>query len=303
MPENRLKVPLAVSQDLVKHIRLLALAGRRSFDRYLIGPIREAGWRPITSAQKTRKMIERIGIEMENPAYRHTISPRCKRLVQVSLSESMAAVGDASIFFLESMQADAIVASGEESIEFADIIEPPLAEFREVNSTKSERLFRETIEAIDGEELKTAFDPVRLGNPEQKVQMDREVHSLYRQIVVASGRNDIPKCRKLIAGYLIRSSDREEYDAHEVEKVIDALEQREPGFRRDLMDMLEADLYYRITRGIIEGDVAKAIQGIRKYSYVFQGSPDTRHYYDVDRLERALYQIITDKNLWDDLKK
>jgi hypothetical protein len=303
MHTNRVKIPVAQSQELIKYIRLLAMSGKKTFTRYLYDPIYSAGWSGVAHPTKIIKVMDRINSEVKDPAFAHTIALKCKRMITYAMAEGLSAVGDSSIFFLEKMQQNHTVSSSIESLEFVDIIEPTLIQFRDVNNTQSEKLFRDTITNINPKDLKTAFEPVHLSNQEEKVKFDSEVHTLYQQILVASKYNNIPKCRKLIASYIIKFSDSDNYNYNEVEKIINALYQRDDQFRSDLMNMIGIDLYYLITRGILENDIGKAVRGIRKYSYIFQGSPDAKYYYEIDRLERILYQLITDKNLWDELKK
>jgi hypothetical protein len=298
----RYKVPVSLSQELIKSIRILAKNGRESFRSRLYEPLRYSGWQGGQSDINVRKSMERILLESANPAFLSTVGPRCKRLVMHAMNESYSALGDASIFFLERMQIHVKISGSAEAIEFVDIIKNPLSEFLAVQSEKNETLFEKAITSINTDDLKAAFEPVRLEASREKVRLGGEIKRLYDNILIASRYNNIIKCRKLLSNYIIRYSDEEDYAREDVDRLVAAMDKREPGFEKDLMDQIAVDLHYRITQGILNGDIPSAVQGIRKYGYIFEGNAGAKHFYDIDRLERILYKMITDKNLWDTLK-
>lgn len=303
MPEKKLKVTVAAAQGLIKSIRLLALSGRRDFEKYLASPLADAGWQTGKNPQGARRRMQRIESESRSSSYFHTIAPKCKRLISSAIDENLSILGDSCIFFLEKMQVHAVISSSPESIEFVDVIENPVSEFQRINSGKSECRFKEAIEQISADEIKRALEPIKLDSQNEKVRLDAELKKLYGNILIASRHNNLPKCRKLLANYLIGFIDDEDYSRDEVDRLITALNKREHGFQQELNDMIAVDLYYRITKGILVGDVGSAVRWIRKYAYIFEGNPEAKHFYDIDRLERILYQLITDKNIWDQLKK
>lgn len=305
MPNSRNKIPSPLAQEFIKTIRLLALSGKKNFRKYLIDPLMYAGLEKEKShsAQTSAKIIDKIQADSIDPAYEHTIGLNCKRLVSHSLGENLSAVGDSCIFFLEKIQESETVAESKEAIEFFGIIEKPLAEFRELNRSKSEKLFEDSIKNFSPEELKHVLEPVKLDTHRQKVYLDTEVHRLYNMILTATKSNDLPKCRKLLSSYIIKFSDSEEYNLQEVENLIGALEKRDPFFKENLRDSLAIELYYLITKGILEANPRKSIQGIRKYAHIFEGDPNAKYYYEIDGLERKLYAIIREKDMMKDIKK
>jgi hypothetical protein len=298
----RYKVPVTLSQELIKSIRILAKNGRESFRSCLFEPLRYSGWQGGQSDLNVRKSMERIHIESGNPAFLTTIGPRCKRLIMHAMNDSYETLGDASIFFLERMQIHVKVSGSVEALEFTEIIQKPLLDFQKNQSEKNESLFEKAISGIKPEDLKTAFDPVKIETVREKVRLGDEIKRLYDNILIASRYNNIPKCRKLLSNYIIRYSDEDDYARNDVDRLVEAMEKREPGFESELMSQIAVDLHYRITQGILGGDIPSAVQGIRKYGYIFEGDANAKHFYDIDRLERILYKIITDKNLWDELK-
>lgn len=300
--QNKVKVPVTTAQELIKDIRLLAMSGRTTFRKYLYDPLFSAGWHTDQPGRNRRKLMDRLKIDSADPAFLHTIAPRCKRLVCSALDEGLAALGESSIFFLERMQMHVLISSSIESIEFVEILNPPLSKFSKTNSEKSEELFIEAVTEIDAEELKTAFEPVRLTDDVEKIKLDSEIRRLYENIRIASQYHNIPKCRKLLSSYIIRYSDNEDYARSDVEKLISALNSRSPGFEDELKDTIAIDLYYRITQGVLKGDINTTVTAIRKYGYIFEGNSETRYFYDIDRLERILYKMISEKGLWDDLR-
>jgi hypothetical protein len=219
------------------------------------------------------------------------------------MTENFSVLGNSSIFFLDIIQTDAGIAASRESIEFAGIIAPPLNEFIELINEKNEKLFMDAVNTADTNEIVTAFEPVKLESSPEKVKLDGEIKRLYDNIQIASKYHNIPKCRKLLSTYIIRYSDKEDYAGTDVEKLIEALGRRESGFESDLKNTIAIDLYYRITQSVQSGDIKTTIQCIRKYGYIFEGNSSSKHFYDIDRLERILYKIISEKNLWKELKK
>ena len=301
--ENKNKVQADLAQDMIKNIRILASNGKTHFKKYLYDPLYEAGWYSEDNRQDIQKLIVRLKEESSNPSLLHTIAPRCKRVICYSMREKLSVLGNSSIFFLENIQADAEVAASPESIEFAGIITPPLNSFRDLNNDKNEKLFLEAVITADASEILTAFEPIKLGSTPEKIKLDEEIKRLYDNIQIASKYHNIPKCRKLLSSYIIRYSDTEDYARGDVEKLIEALGKREAGFENDLKSTIAIDLYYRITQSVQSGDIKTTIQGIRKYGYIFEGNSASKHFYDIDRLERILYKIISEKNLWKELKK
>jgi len=300
---NTLKVTVTSAQELIKDIRLLATCGRSSFRKYLYEPLFESGWQvEQSSGQNRRKLIERLKKDSADPAFLQTIAPRCKKIIGISMKESLASLGESSIFFLERMQMHIVVASSIEAVEFADLLNRHFAEFRKDNSERSEELFIEAVLEADPDDIKSAYAPVKLGDLNEKIKLDNEIQRLYENIRIASQYYNIPKCRKLLSSYIIRYSDSEDYARDDVEKLIKALNSREHGFEDDLKNTIAIDLYYRITHGVLKGDIYSTITSIRKYGYIFEGDSSAKYFYDIDRLERAFYKIISDKDLWDDLK-
>ena len=301
--ELKFKVPVSKAQELVKDIRLLAKTGKDSFSRYLYTPIENAGWHSDSSGQSARRIMERLENESKDESYIHTIGPRCKRLICSAMGESLSALGDSSIFFLEKMQLHVSISASPEAIEFADIISKPMTDFRNRCSQKNEVLFREKVSRLDADELKLAMEPVRLEANTEKVRIDTEIRRLYDNILIASKYNNIPKCRKILSTYIVRYCDDPSYAGADVEKLVTALGKRENGFKAELDSSIAIDLYYQITRAVLGGDISTAIQGIRKYGYIFSGDSSAKYFFDIDRLERILYQMITEKGLWNNLKE
>lgn len=301
--ELKFKVPVSKAQELAKDIRLLAKTGKDSFSRYLYTPIDRAGWHSDASGQSARKIMERLENEARDDSYIHTIGPRCKRLICTAMDESLSALGDSSIFFLEKMQLHVAISASPEAIEFAEIIAKPMTDFRNLCSQKNEALFREKVSRLGADELKLAMEPVRLEANAEKVRIDTEIRRLYDNILIASKYNNLQKCRKVLSTYIVRYCDDPTYAAADVEKLMTALDRREDGFSAEMNSMIAIELYYQITRAVLGGDVAAAIQGIRKYGYIFGGDTAAKYFYDIDRLERILYQMITDKGLWNNLKQ
>ncbi|TGL60758.1 hypothetical protein [Leptospira sarikeiensis] len=305
MAEKRTSIPQDLAQELVKIIRLLAMSGKKNFKKYLYDPFIYAGWEreKSHSALAASKMIDKIQEDSRNPSYLHTIPHQCKRLISQGIIESLSALGDSCIFFLERIQEAQNIAFSPEALEFVAVLEKPLKEFEKVTSNNNEKLFEDSIKNFSKEELKSAFEPVKLDGTRQKVYLDTEVHTLYQQILSAAKVNNLVRCKKLLSRYIINYSDSETYSEQEVDNLLDALGKREPGFKETLRDSLAIELYFSITKGILEGNAKKAIQGIRKYAHIFEGDPNTKYYYEIDALERKLYGIIQAKDLMKELRK
>ena len=136
-------VPVFEAQELEKYIRLLAKTGRRMFTKYLGTPLEYADWKVLYSNENTRKIMERINEACESPNKLHTAAPLCKKLVSISLLESLSAVGDSCIFFLGKIAEHIKISRSPESVRFVNIIRKPLGEFMDLHQNKSEEIFGE----------------------------------------------------------------------------------------------------------------------------------------------------------------
>src|SRR5690606_3548679 len=157
-------------------------------------------------------------------------------------------------------------------------------------------------ELTDGD-FAEAFAPVDLGRHTLRVRLEQEAVILFEKIKSAKARDDLPRCRKLLAAYLVRYADQGDHNRDQVEQLIDAFESRTPGFRDDLERSMAINLYYEIIGGITQSNLKRSIRGIRKYAHIFQGNPEIPYHADIDTLERKLYSIIEEKNLWAKLKR
>jgi len=301
--EDKIKPRPGYALEMVKNIRILALNGKNNFRKYLFNPLYEAGWYNDTNRHSTAKLIEKMKEQSADPSFVHAIAPQCKRLVCFAMAEGYSALGNCTIFFLEKIQWDQQVAQSNESIEFTGIITPPLNEFMQLNSENNEKLFTEAVSSAQKDDILTAFEPVKLSSGSGKVKLDSEIKRLYNNIQIASSYQNIPRCMKLLSTYIIQYGDTDDYAKEDVEKLINAMTKREPGFDAELKNTMAIDLYYRIRKSVHDGDISTTIQAIRKYGYIFEGDSSAKHFYDIDRFERILYKIITEKGLWKELKK
>ncbi|WP_411823244.1 hypothetical protein [Leptospira sp. 'Mane'] len=305
MTNKRAFISPELAHELVKNIRLLALSGKRNFRQYLYDPLVYAGWERDKAhlAASTGKLMDKIQEDSADPAYQHAIALHCKRLISQGLAEGLSALGDSCIFFLEKMQEEPNLAASNEATDFVLAVEKPLKDFAKITSDNNEKKFEESILNLSAEDVKAAFEPIRLDGTRKKVYLETELHTLYQQVLVATKSNNLVKCKKLLSRYIITYNESENYNKSEVETLLIALDKRENGFRQNLWDSLAIEIYYSVTRGIMEGNAKKAILGIRKYAYIFEGDPNAKFYYEIDGLERKLYGIIQAKDLMKDLKR
>ncbi len=303
MDRNLRKVPVPVADDFIKSIRLLAQFGKKMFVQHLFQPLVEAAWKRNPANESARKMMDRILTAQKDPAAVHTVGPLCKRLISQALNESLSAAGDASIFFLEKMMQIHQVALAKEAIDFVLILDKPLGSFQDHYREQSAELFGQALQAMAPGDFKKAFEPVDLGRTNLKVEMEQEAAILFNKIQVAHRNEDMPKCRKLIAHYMVRNADQEVNSMPKVRELVAAFEKSHSGFKDELMDSIAIGLHYQIVSGITQGDIKSAIRSIRKYAHIFQGNPQVKYHMEVDRLESRLYDIISEKGLWNELKK
>ena len=66
--QDKIKVSVTDSQERIKDIRLLAMCGKSMFVKYLYEPLLEAGWSADPSGTGSRKLIERLKRESDDPA-------------------------------------------------------------------------------------------------------------------------------------------------------------------------------------------------------------------------------------------
>lgn len=296
------RTPATVAEDLAKTIRLLASTGRRLFIRHLYEPLDFHGWKRRPTNETVRRLMEHIDRVVVQSAAVHTAGPLARRLISAAMNDTLSAVGDASIFFLERMQRHARVAAAPEAAEFLHAVQKPLNEFRDLHQQRSEQLFSAGLESLTTQDLREAFAPVQLGRTREKVELQRQALNLFQKIVIASKNEDFDRCRKLIARYLIQYGDQETNNREEVDRLIDALGRRSAGFRKSLEDGIAINLFYDIQHSIVASDLRLTIRGIRKYAHIFQGEPAVRYFHEIDALEQRLYDLITRKDMWKELK-
>ena len=297
------KVPVAAAESFAKTVRLLALSGRRAVTTYLVHPLDEAGWKRNAAVDSTKKMLVRIKAASMDPSAVHTVAPHCKRLISQALNETLSAVGDCTIFFLDMMLAHTPVSTAPEAIDFALILDRPLEKFQKESETKNTNLFTDALSSMSKEDFKKAFAPVDLGKTEQQVIVKQEAAILFNKIQIAHRRDDLPACRKLIARYMVQNAESQDQNLSIVRDLIKAFDTRVPGFRAELNQFMAIHLHYDVVAGISQGDIKKAIRGIRKYAHIFQGNPEVPYHMEIDRMEGKLYEIISQKGLWEELKK
>lgn len=285
----------------VKSIRLIARSGQANFHRFVYEPLEYAGWESKHSKETSKNMIRRIDL-YEEQGNAHTIGPLCKRLISRGLSESLKDLGDACLFFLEKMRYNPPVLRSREALDFVNILLPHFKRFDELNLARSANLFEKKLESVSDEEIVRAYRPLELGKYKIKVRLRQAAYDLFRRIKIAHQLNDYSRCQKLISAYLIKFGDTPDNNREQVDELIKALTKREPDFKTELMDSIAITLYFEILNGITGNDLRQTIQGIRKYFFIFQGDENTRHFMEIDSLEKKLYSIMDKKNLWETLR-
>jgi hypothetical protein len=291
----------AEAQEYNRQVRLLAQSGKSNFKRFVYDPLFRAAWeRRAGDAQKT---LDHLRNEVKNPAYRTTLGPNCKRMVGSAMAENFSILGDTVLFFLEVIQMLPQVGEAREAVEFLAILKAPLAEWQRLNSERSAGRFEQALTSLEESRIAEALEPVKLGANSERGRITGEIQRLYQQILIASRSDNFKRAAQLLSRYMMEYSDTEDYAEKDVRKVIDAMKARDPGFEDFLNQLLANDLYFRISQGIMKGDLKVAVRMIRKYAMIFEGNASIRYYYEIDRLERMLYNVISRKDLWKTMKR
>ncbi|AFM13749.1 hypothetical protein [Turneriella parva] len=289
------------AQEMNRLVRLLAQSGKNNFKKFVYDPLYKAAWE--RRAADARKTLEHLRAELKNPAYRNTLAPNCKRMIGAAMAENLSVFGDTVLFFLEVIQIIPQVGEAKESAEFMSILKGPLGVWQKEQDERSAYLFDRELNNMQDAQIAEALEPVKLGVTEERARINAEIQRLYQQILIASRADNYKRAGQLLSRYMIEYSDAEDYAEKDVRKVIDALKARDKTFEESLNALLATDLYYRISQGIMKGDLRAAVRMIRKYAHIFEGNPNIRYYYEIDRLERMLYNVITKKDLWKFIKK
>ncbi len=289
------------AQELNRLVRLLAQSGKNNFKKFVYDPLYASAWerRPGDA----RKTLEHLRSELKNPAYRSTLAPNCKRMIGAAMAENLSVFGDTVLFFLEVIQVVPQVGEAPEATELISILKSPLADWQKQQAERSAYLFDRELNNMQDAQIAEALEPVKLGVTEERARISGEIQRLYQQILIASRADNYKRAGQMLSRYMIEYSDAEDYAEKDVRKVIDALKARDKTFEDSLNALLATDLYYRISQGIMKGDLRVAVRMIRKYAHIFEGNPNIRYYYEIDRLERMLYNVITKKDLWKLMKK
>ncbi|MCB1172881.1 MAG: hypothetical protein KDK39_04920 [Leptospiraceae bacterium] len=301
-PKTMTKVPVATADDLIKAVRLMAMTGRRVFTRFLFDPLDYANWKRRATNEQSKKLMQRIEAAVHDSGAQHTVGPFARRMISASMHESFSALGDASIFFLEKMQQFVFVATLAESLDFVRVLYQPARQFLEQQQNQNAELFASSLDSLSAIDFKAAFQPIDLGKHKIKIEIQRQAMDLFHKIKIANANDDPERCRKLIGAYLIKYGDQENNNRNEVESLIEAFQKKDPQFRSNLESNIAVNLYYTIQTSIAQGNIQQTIAGIRKYAHIFQGNPSIQYFYEIDGLEKKLYDIITARDLWQELK-
>jgi hypothetical protein len=289
MVESYHSVPATVAEELIKIIRMLARSGRKLFRQYLTQTIYKGNYQRLHSLDKTSKLMERINQALRDPKKVPTIGLTAKKMIAKALEESDSALGDACIFFLEKMIENPLVASCKEAIEFVHLILPPLKEFQSLYENQNIKIFEELLLTTQKEELKKIIEPVELGKHGKKIQVSQEAKLLIERIKIVQKSQDIVKCKKYIATYLIRYGDQNLEDRKVIDSIIEAFDQSYPNFKKELNDFIAIQLHYQILQGVVEKNLKKSITAISKYTHIFRGDPNIKFYHEIDEFEKKLY--------------
>ena len=293
-------ISLPLIDYCIKTLRLLAMTGKKNFVHYVKHPLEYAGWERHTSTETSKDMMHRIDRYDDESSY-HTIAPLCKRLVSLSVTEGLKNLGDSCIYFFDKMRYYSKVIRSEEAVDFVNILYSPLTGFEDSQKDKNSRQFEEKLARMSEEDLKKAVAPIELERYKIKVEFQKEAADLFKKISWAVKQDDLPRCQKLISTYLVKFAENRDNNREEVENLIGAFDARIPGFRKELEESMSIALYFEILAGITENNLRRTIMGIRKYAFIFQGNPEIKNYLEIDALEKKLYHIIDEKNLWDEL--
>ncbi len=285
------RVAPAECQSLIRLIRLVAATGKGSFTRFVQAPLIESGWERSHTNESSLRLMQSINKSLRDPSRLGTIAPLCKRMVGAALNEGPSSLGNSILFFLDRMMASAQVAGDRESREMVEILLPPLEKFQSEQERESSRLFEEGLENLSKEDFRRAFAPAGKESVDLQEIMEERAALLMDRIKGAVQQVDLQSCRTLLAAYLIRHADMENNQREEVESIIDSLEAKEAGFRRDMWDYIAVTLHYQIITGISAGELKKTVRGIRKYVHIFQGNPEIKYFEEIDHMEKQLLRI------------
>lgn len=297
------RIPVSKAESLAKMIRLLARSGKKNFHKYLYQPLIAAGWEGGVTSESSSRIMRRIDQMQTDSSRIQSIPLLSKRMIASALREDFSRLGNSVLYFLEMIIRHGEVAASGEALNLIQVLQDPLREFEEVAREQTKKKFERDLEESSSQTIREAYSPVLLGRNKELVEVQEEARILFEKIKAANKRQDLNACRKLISAYLIKYAEEEQNNRDEIEKLIEAFESRESGFRKILHETMAINLYYQITKGISDANLKQTIRGIKKYAFIFQGNPDVPYHRDIDRLESYLYDIIRKKGLIKDLIK
>lgn len=294
-----LRVSLTLAQELARYIRLLALRGKKLFIHFVYDPLSYAGYPTAEVSENVLRLTEKISQSLKSQAA--GLDLKIRLLISRAMRESLSALGDSLLFLLENSARYPLLASNPELLRIVNILGPSLYEFMQKQKEKDVHDFETRLNQISFEEAQKTLESISLGKSISRADLDHRIRALYTQISLAARKDDLNRCLRLLGDYMIRYGDDESYQEAEVKKILDALKKRDANFENYVKDYISVQLYYLISKSISQGDLKQAVAGIRKYAHIFQGDPNVRFYYEIDRMERVMYKIIKEKNLWKEL--
>jgi hypothetical protein len=279
--------------------RIIAQSGKDEFTKYVHEPLFMAGWVGQQQNENSKSLMKKI-LRYDEPSTFHTIAPLCRRLISLAMIESLKHLENACIFFFDKMRFTPTIAESKEALELCNTLYPEFKNFELKKWENSSFEFETRLHGLSKKQLKGTIESIRSPNNMETVSKEKTLHN---KIITALKHDNKARCQQLLSSYFIQFTDQKNINTQHIEHLIDTLNKKFKNFREDLYESIAIILYYDILAGIMENDLKRTIIAIRKYTIIFKGNPNIVHFMKIDALEKKLYKIIDEKNLWNSLSK
>ncbi len=296
---EHIKLPLI--KEYLKTIRSLAGQGRNYYHKYLIIPL--SSWSLVSVEDELPDLERDIQVYSKLMDYQKLASSY-KRAICRSVERDqfdLTVPGQMCMNFLKAMQESVDLAGQIESIQFVNLLRKPFTDYSQIEYKRVNTRFRKELARSGSEE--TIVAALETISREREEQISAERHLSQKLIAdlkrkLPSGR--VPELKRDVISYLLRTATPHVPELHrEADPVIDEIEKRFHGFRKEVYESVAVIIYREVMKTIKAGEIKRAVLLISKYTVLFRGDPQTPHYHELDAFEKMFFEIIDRKNLWE----
>jgi hypothetical protein len=301
MRENISTIRSPLVDNFTRIIQSLAKRGRNVYHQFLVEPL--SSWSPSAPAESIEKLLTLLDQAQTSRSRKVPLLYKMALVKSVAPDQfDLSLPGNISLNFLKSMKEELKVSSSDEAIEFVNILKDPFKRYSDSEFIRMNKKFEEEISSAGEIEVEKLIK-AREGEEAENQKADEESRKALDSISTMRRSADIPDVKRAAIVYLLKFADPSMPNRHlAINGVIEPLESKNTSFMKEVMDSTAVIIYHEILKAITGNDLVKAVKYIGKYAVLFRGNPETPNFREVDSFEKKFFQIIEERNLWEQLR-